>query len=80
MENKLILVGMSDNHHPTKQHQYESLPTFSGCGVDEEVDNSQFQDTFERQLSHRENQENLSTNVYLKNRIEQGFKRVVGQQ
>ena len=63
---------------PTKQHQYESLPTFSGCGMEEE-DHSQFQDTFERQLSHRENQENMSTNVYLKNKIEQGFKRVVNQ-
>ena len=56
------------DHQPAKhQQQYESLPTFSGC---QDEDESMYKDEYERQLTNRENQENMSTNVYLKNKIE----------
>lgn len=66
------------DQHPTKQ--FESLPTFSGfqegCGglSGQDLTGEEFE------LDEtRDNQENLSTNVYLKKKIEQGFKRVVSQ-
>ena len=64
-----------DQQQPTK---FESLPTFSGyqdpgvSGQDITGEEFDIDDT-------RDNQENLSTNVYLKNKIEQGFKRVISQ-
>ena len=67
----IMVQQHTSDQQPSK---YDSLPTFSGCQEGEE---DEFQDDFERQLTNRENQENMSTNVYLKNKIEQGFTRVV---
>ena len=65
-------LQMGADKQPTK---FESLPTFSGYQdhsgtaemTGEEFDIDETRD------------ENMSTNVYLKNKIEQGFKRVVTQ-